>query len=587
MENHPREKKYEDRMNKGISLENIRNEKFEKILSLRKVKRSKDNIANIRDKINLLYEPKYKICINHLKTNNDDIRNFNINIHEPEKSMDKLKYLLNSSDDDELKFGLYALKVYYKYLSKEVNNKQGENNKEKNTVNNMMINEETQTFVIDKDELKKRKINDTELFIENDIINLLFEIINKSLNKNENKYISNIYECLCIIINMTAIPPCEEDKKIEFFKSLAQGGNLNTLLYMLKDPNMPQEILFNILILFGNITIDNVQIIRDLLINSSLTQILFNYLKTSKKLNSEVFLKIYRVLHFLYTNCFNLNVEAYKIIFKIFSLPLYKFRINELTQYCLEVLLMLSHIKEKEIENCFNDLNLMGVLNDIIFSKNIEGNIYNIDLILDIFTNIIEKDNIDLQKNIVNSGKMYIFYNNLLVKYKKEKIIIDYKAETNLFIALNNLLVFNYEDMVKYILTEGKEILNFFMESARSVFLETRKFGICLLHNVLISNQNQISIQILYDITNIVLDTLNINEFSKCFLLCIECIYLLILKSENMNFSNELKACFIQKGLSNCCDRIETMILNDSHIEKKDEENYLDIIDAIKNFINN
>ena len=122
MENHPLEKKYEDRMNKGISLENIRNEKFEKILSLRKVKRSQDNIANIRDKINLLYEPKYKICINHLKTNNDDIRNFNIDIHEPEKSMDKLKYLLNSSDDDELKFGLYALKVYYKYLSKEVNN---------------------------------------------------------------------------------------------------------------------------------------------------------------------------------------------------------------------------------------------------------------------------------------------------------------------------------------------------------------------------------------------------------------------------------------------------------------------------------
>ena len=585
MENHPLEKKYEDRMNKGISLENIRNEKFEKTLSLRKEKRSKDNIANIKDKINLLYEPKYSIYINHLKTNNDDIRNFNINIYEPEKSMDKLKYLLNSSDDDEIKFGLYALKIYYKHLSREVLNKR-ENNQEKNIVNNIMNNKEIQTLRIDKDESINQNINDTELFIKNDIITLLFEIINKSMNKSENKYISNIYECLCIIINMTAIPPCEEDKKIEFFKSLAQGKNLNILLFMLKDENMPQEILFNILILFGNITIDD-QIIKDLVINCSLTQILFDYLKTNKKFNSDVFLKIYRVLHSLYINCFTLDVEAYKIIFKIFSLPLYKFRINELIHYCLDILLMLSKIKEKEIENCFNDLNLMGVLNDIIFNRTIEGNISNIDIILDIFCNIIERDNIDLQKNIVNSGKMPIFYNNLLVKYKNEKIIIDYLAENNILTALNNLLIFNPEGMVKYVLTEGKEILNFFMERARSVFLNARQSGICFLHNVLIDNQNQISIEILFDIANIVLDTLNINEFSNCFFLCIQSIYLLISKSENMNFSNELKTCFIQKGLSNCCDRIETMILNDSHLEKEAEEIYLDMIDEIKKFINN
>jgi hypothetical protein len=248
---------------------------------------------------------------------------------------------------------------------------------------------------------------------------------------------------------------------------------------------------------------------------------------------------------------------------------------------------MLSKIKEKEIENCFNDLNLMGALNDIIFNRKIEGNISNIDIILDIFCNIIERDNIDLQKNIVNSGKMPIFYNNLLVKYKNEKIIIDYLAENNILTALNNLLIFNPEGMVKYVLTEGKEILNFFMERARSVFLNARQSGICFLHNVLIDNQNQISIEILFDIANIVLDTLNINEFSNCFFLCIQSIYLLISKSENMNFANELKICFIQKGLSNCCDRIETMILNDSHLEKEVEEMYLDMIDEIKKFINN
>lgn len=587
MEIHPPIKTYEDRMNKGISLENLRNEKIEKILTLRKEKRNKDNIANIRDKINLLYEPKYKICINHLKTDNDDIRNFNINIHEPEESMDKLKYLMNSSDDNEIKFGLYALRTYYKYLIEGVYNKKGEMDKEKYTVNNIMNNKEIQTVKVDQNDPIKMKINNTELFIKNDIISLLYEIINKSLNKSENKYISNIYECLYILINMSALPPCEEDKKIEFFKLLIKEENLNKLLLIFKDANMPQEIIFNILILIGNIIVDPHQITKDLLINSSLTQTLFNYLKTNKKINSEIFMRIYRILYYLYNKCLNLNVESYKIIFKIFALPLYKFRINELIVYCLDILLMLSQIKEKEIEDCFNDLNLLGALNDIIFKRDIKGNEISINIILEIFCNIIEKDNIDLQKNIVNSGKMPIFYNNLLAKYKKEKIIIYFKSEESILIALNNLLIFNPEDMVRYMTTEGKEILNYCMESARSIYSMTRQLGISCLHNALLENQNQLSLQILYDIDNIILETLNIIEFSKCFTVCLQSLYLLKVKSEEMNFSNELKTYFINKGLSNCLDRIETMILNDSLFEKKDEENFLDIIDAIKDFINN
>lgn len=581
MENHSPTKKYEDRMNKGISLENMRNEKFEKILSLRKEKRSKDNISNIRDKMNLLYEPKYSICINHLKTNNDDIRNFSINIQEPENTKLKLKYLLNSSDDDEIKFGIYALRTYFKNLARKVYNKKLENNK-----TNENNNEEIKTIKVFKNEQMKNKINDDELFIDSEIISLLFNIINKNLNKSENKYLSNIYESLWIFINMTAVPPSEEDKKIEFFKMFAQGENLNTLLSIIKDGNMPQEILYNTLILLGNITYDD-QIIKDLLINSSLTQILFNYLKTNKKINSEVFLKVYRVLNSLYINCLNLDVEAYKIIFKIFSLPLYKFKNNELIKYCLDILLMLSKIKENEIENCFNDLNLMGALNNIIFNNSIEGNEININLILDIFCNIIEKDNKLLQTNIVNSGGMPIFYNNLLGKYKKEKKTIDYLAENNILTALNNLILLNSEGTVKYIQTEGKEILNYFMECGRSVFRHTREFGISLLHNVLMFDQNYFSMQILYDITNIMLDTLNLIDFSNCFFLCIQSIYLLILESEKMNFKNELKTCFINKGLSNCVDSIETKILNDSHLEKEDQEKYLDIIDAIKEFIYN
>lgn len=580
MENHSPVKKYEDRMNKEISLENMRNEKVKKILTLRKEKRNKDNILNIRDKINLLSESKYHIHINHLKTGNDDIRNFYINMSDLENTMIKLKYLLNSSDDDELKFGLYALRTFSINLVREAFNKNEENN------NNEKNKEEMNSIKIFKHDPIKKNINNVELFQNKDIINLLFEIIKKNINKNECKYISNIYECLWIFINMSSIPPNEEDKKIEFFKMFAQGDNLNTLLCILKDENMPQEIFFNILILFGNVAYED-KIIKNLLINSSLTQILFNYLKANKKINSEVFLKIYRVLNSLYLNYNNLDIEAYKILFKIFSLPLYKFRNNELIKYCLEILKMLSKIGDKEIENCFNDLNLMCALNDIIFNRNIEGNEININIILDIFCNLIEKDNEDLQKNIVNSGRMQIFYNNLLVKYKNEKITIDYMVENNLLIALNNLTVYNIEGLVKYIMTEGKEILNYFMETARSVFRNTRLFGSSLLHNCLMENQNQISIPILLDIANIILDTLNINEFSNCYFICIQSIYLLILKSEKMKFTNELKTLFINRGLSNCVDRIEIKILNDTHLAKEDSDYYLSIIDEIKNFLNN
>ena len=47
---------------------------------------------------------------------------------------------------------------------------------------------------------------------------------------NQKLKLNRINIMICIIINMTAIPPCEEDKKIEFFKSLATGKNLNILL---------------------------------------------------------------------------------------------------------------------------------------------------------------------------------------------------------------------------------------------------------------------------------------------------------------------------------------------------------------------
>lgn len=589
MESHSSEKKYDDRMNKDISLEYIRNENAKKILTLRKEKKNKDTILNIRNKLNLLSESKYSIQFCQLKTNNDEIRNFFININNPEESIVKLKYLLNSSDDDELKYGLYSLRKYFQIIASQVNRKEDENNGELcNNINRGI----TSIYKVSKNE--KKEISETEIFISNSIIDILFEIINKNLNKNEIKNFINIYEALWILINMSGFPPFDKNRKFEFYKIFVQNEHFNIFLYLFKDKNIPQEIIYNVLILLGNIAVDD-ENIKNILINSSLTNILFNYLKTNKTINSDILLKIYRVLYFLYNNCTNnnLSIEAYKIIFRIFSLPLNKFTNKDMINYCLGILSILSTIGNKEIENCFNDLSLMESFNDIIFNNNIKGNEISIILILDIFYNIVLKDNFELQKNIVNSGKLLIFFNNLLIKYKKEQITIDSNSEENILNSLNNLILYNHENTLKYILNEGKEILTFFMDRAKSPYSTTRKIGIKSLENILIEKSNLLNIEIIFDMVNIIFDTFKIEEFSNCYLNCIECILLIINKSKEMNFSNDLKNYYIKEGLINYLERIETNLLNKPSLYIKiyqkeyDIENCHNIIDEIKYFLTN
>lgn len=589
MESHSSEKKYDDRMNKDISLEYIRNENAKKILTLRKEKKNKDTILNIRNKLNLLSESKYSIQFCQLKTNNDEIRNFFININNPEESIVKLKYLLNSSDDDELKYGLYSLRKYFQIIASQVNRKEDENNGELcNNINRGI----TSIYKVSKN--GQKEISETEIFISNSIIDILFEIINKNLNKNEIKNFINIYEALWILINMSGFPPFDKNRKFEFYKIFVQNEHFNIFLYLFKDKNIPQEIIYNVLILLGNIAVDD-ENIKNILINSSLTNILFNYLKTNKTINSDILLKIYRVLYFLYNNCTNnnLSIEAYKIIFRIFSLPLNKFTNKDMINYCLGILSILSTIENKEIENCFNDLSLMESFNDIIFNNNIKGNEISIILILDIFYNIILKDNFELQKNIVNSGKLLIFFNNLLIKYKKEQITIDSNSEENILNSLNNLILYNHENTLKYILNEGKEILTFFMDRAKSPYSTTRKIGIKSIENILIEKSNLLNIEIIFDMVNIIFDTFKIEEFSNCYLNCIECILLIINKSKEMNFSNDLKNYYIKEGLINYLERIETNLLNKPSLYIKiyqkeyDIENCHNIIDEIKYFLTN
>lgn len=574
MESHSPEKIYEDRMNNNITMEDFRNQNANKILSLRKEKHNKDIISNIKGRMNLLYEPHYSIHFNLLKTNNDDIRNFYINLKNPDNSMIKLKYLLTSKDDDEVKYGLYAVRKHFQILIRELFNKEEDNFDNK----------------VSKSDIEKKGNDGLEIFIKNNIIFLLFDIIKNSIGKNDKKYYINIYECLWIFINMTVVPPKNDEKRIEFFSNFVQKDNLNNFLILIQDVNTPQEITHNILILIANVAVNEPEIVN-ILINSDLTKILFSYLKNNKKINNEIFTKIYRVLNCLYINCNNnLSIDAYKTIFKVFSLPLYNFKKKEIIKYCLDILLMLVQFNYPEIVNCFNDLKLMGTLNNIIFDESIEGNEHIIFLILEIFYNLIKKDNKDLQKNIINSGSLPIFYNNLVKKFKDEKKTINYQTEEDILLSINNLILFNHKDVVGYILSDGKILMNYFFECAQSVYKKTRFLGTKSLLNILIDKDDQVKIEIniLYDIVNTILETLRINEFNDCFYYCIQCILLISKKSNKMNFNNELKKYLNNKGFVNYIDKIEIKLLNDTKdnlLNKEEQQNYNNIIEDVKSFL--
>lgn len=571
MDNHSPEKKFEDRMNKNISLEDFRNEKANRIISLRKKKHNNDTIIGLKGKINILYEKHYTINLNHLKTNNDDIRNFSINLQKDKSCMDKLKYLLESNDDNEVKYGLFATRKFFQNLMRELYYKEDGNIIKINSLN----------------EIKKCK--EIDIFIKYNIIDLIFQIMNKSIDKNEIQYYINIYESLWICINMAGVMPEEQKYRTDYFKTFVKNEYLNIYINIIKNTNTPQEIILNLLMFLTNLSY---QESIDSLINSSLTQVLFTYLKANKNINSDVLVHIYKILHILCSNYKNLNIDAYRTIFKIFSLPLYNFKNKELLNYCLLTLISLSEQNNPQIIQMFNDINFFSALNDIIFNDTIKDNENLINLILELFYNLILKENNEIQNNIINSRAFIEFYKNLLIKYKNENIIMYYKIDENIITSVNNLIMFKHSENIKYILGEGREILNYFMDRARAMYRNLRFWGTKSMVNVLIDTENEIDINIIHEIANIIISTLNEDCFNNCFVLCLQAIYLIINKSEKMKFTNELKIYLNTKGFLNILEKLENQLLNNAqkyelNSEDIEDINLFDLINNIKHFLIN
>ena len=448
----------------------------------------------------------------------------------------------------QIKYGLYAVRKFFQdiiWTLSNNNNYQINDNKDKNEdpKDDMYINMNGENKIalvkIEKVDNKQLCNDYLEVFLENDIINILFEIIKNNLNINEKQNYSNIFECFWIFINMSAINIKKDNYREKFCSSFVENDNLLALLSLINPQKYPQEIIHNVLILLGNIIFEYPCIIN-ILINSSLTNICFDYLKKIENVNPEITLKILRLLYFLYNySNIKLDIETYKTLFNVFSLFLKNFDYKEITNYCLETLSMLSSQGNKESIECFNDLDLMSALNNIIVTKPIKNNEIIINHILDIFCNIIEKGNENINKNIIEPGMLTIFYNNILRKYKEENIVIDNKVEENIIISVNNLIYYCHENNIKYIFGEGKEILDFFLKSAKGPYPRMKYFGIKSFVNILLNIEIDINLEIMNEILNSVIQAL-VNDYLGCYYVCCQCLQLIIENSKKRKLDNNI-----------------------------------------------
>ena len=612
-------RKYEEK--NLYSYQNIRKINASKYLSLRKQKRNQEINTNIRNKLNLLNEPKYVIHLHLLKTNNDNIRNFFIDSKRPEYTMNNLKYLLGSKNDDEVKFGLYAVRKYFQTIIKEINDGLSNINNhiqlnnnvngQINDINNNINGEDNYplyNMVQDRINISVQDKQILNLFLGNDIINLIIQLINKCQIKNEIAEQINIFESIWILINMSAIYSKNENYQSVFYSYFIQNNNYLSFLSLIDSKKFPLEIILNVLVLLSNIIYDS-KIIRNHFKKTSLTSILYTYLKTEQNINSEVIVKIIKVLNGLYnenvesnmsTNINNndnniniedddLDTEAYLTLYKIFSISLISFRNKEFSKYCLDMLDMLSNKDIPELINCFADIDLLSALNDIIFSQPIINNQKIINLILNIFCNLISKDNEKIKKEIIEPGMLIKFYNNLLNKYKDEKIIINNQIEENILVTVNNLIYYQHDYNVKYIFGEGKEILNFFLSSAKSCHPKARFLGLKSFVNIFCSETDIIiNKELIYDIAKVILLVLN-NDYSSCYYTCSQCLYLLTKVSEVKNFSNEFRFFLIKKGFDVLLEKIRTKLINDTKdksITIEQGKNFNEFLEEINSFLN-
>ena len=596
------ERNYQDKLNKYITIQDIRQANENKYLTLRKKKRYNELEIPIKNTANFLNEKYYNIHINLLKTNNDDIRNFSIDLKRSEYTMKNLICLLNSKNDDEVKFGIYATRIFFQHIAtqihyyKNLNQQNNINHDGFNHLHNANEEKKIHNYKIKLNEIEKINIDDNimEIFLEKEIIDYLFQIIKRCQITNEFKDQINIFESLWIFINMSAIPIKQENQKRKFYSYFFNTDNLNALLYMLDYKKYPLEIMYNILFLFKNFINYN-PLVKEYLINTHLTSILTEYLKSAYTLNIEITTRIFEILHGLYSENMNiiLSDETYQILFKIFSISLISFRNPTLIRYSIEILRMISRNKKPEIINLFDDFNLMKLLNGIIFDSPINNNEIFINLILDIFYNIISNFTDKIKTNYLDTQHLMVFFHNLINKYNEENITPQYEVYENILTSVNNLIFHNQNINVLYILGEGKEILNFILKSIDDVSPNIKYLGLKSICNILYDdiNDNQNGIHINKEILYVIIDKIKktlVFDYLNCGYIIIQCLYFIILKSKKQKLVNEFRNLFLKEGFKDLLVKIKIKLMNDTkegNLTKEEETNFYNFIAEINDFL--
>ena len=589
------DRRFEIKSNSFITIQDLNKAKENRYLTLRKQKRNNAIYSEMKHKLNFLHDKHYQINLIKLKTNNDAIRNFIIDLNKPQFSMNNLKYLLNSPNDDEVKFGIYAVRIFFQERLREQCMQENDKNQlEHNGINhgafplnNFQIiqndKDQTQIHKIDKSKLNNQIINSNILgmFFDNNIINLLFNIIKKSQVKNEISDQINIFECVWIFLNMCAMYIEDEALINKIYSHFLDDDNFCSLIDLIDSSKFPLEIIFNVLCFFINLII-NYPETKQFLVQTSLTSVLFKYLQTDKFLNTEITKKIFIVLHELYYDFkHNLSAEAYIILFKIFSLSLIHFKSQDMIKYCLDILEMLSNKDIPEVIEGFTDYNLLTTLNNIIFERPLLNNEIFINMIIEIFYNLILKDNDKIRKEIIDPGHLLSFYNNIIIKSKKESFKFDLKIEENLILCINNLIFFNPDKSLEYIFGEGIEIKNFLSDSSNSAEPKIKKLGIKSYINILYGNKIYFNFDFFISIVE-ALEKVYINDYQNCYDESINCLYIVILTCRNQQSNiNELRNLLISKGFKEYLEKIKIHVMNNSNNngnENKSEVVYEEIM---------
>ena len=574
------EQRFEIKSNSFITIQDLNKANENRFLSLRKQKRNNAIFSELKHKFNFLHDKHYQINLNELRTNNNNIRNFIIDLQQPQYSMNNLNYLLRSLDDNEVKFGIYAVRIFFQERLREMNlleEKKLENNS--NQLNPINVNHgssplnilhdhnQTQIHKINKDKYNNKIINNNilDMFFDNNIIMELFDIIKTNQIKNEKSDKINIFECVWIFLNICAMPIQDEKILKKFYSNFLDNDNLCSLIALIDSDKFPLEIIFNVLGFFINLII-NYPETKETLVKTSLTSVLFNYLQTDKLLNTEITKKIFIVLHELYYDyTLKLSNDAYIILFKIFSLSLINFKSQDMAKYCLDILEMLSKKDIPQVIESFADYNLLKTLNNIIFERPILNNEIIISMVIEIFYNLIIKDNDKIRKEIIDPGYLLMFYNSLIIKSKKEKYQFDLKIEENLILCINNLIFFNPDKSLDFAFGEGKEIMNFLLDSLNSVEPRIKKLGIKSYTNMLYGSKRYFNFDFFINIID-ALAKVYINDYINCYNESILCLFIIITTCRKQQSNiNELRNLLINKGYKEFFEKLKIYIMNNSN----------------------